>query len=341
MYSTINRRLLYGATMLVACTMFFFASCTERYFEGSGSGGNASMSEVLVPLQWNEPSKDTLDLPSAGMKYVFSPVQESASTVTHSSTGLTYAGFYSHFQGALPVGNYSLLVYTPGVAGLTLVDDILFDKAAVCAVPVASQEEGATVSAEYLIAPCGRFWASSLEQVLVPNAPVTTATVHPLPLTSQVRLHIQDHTAVGIESISGVFRGLVLSRLLRNGQPASRATRGTDTRGCCAFETTPLNDSFTSVFRTLGVYDPLSTEHPYTNFLTLTVRLSNGERITTDIDVSTQIHDALSVAGAGVDAALDTAVELDIILDTVSGNEIESTVTVKAWENGGEIWQDI
>lgn len=336
MRSTINRRLLYGATVLAAGAMFFFTSCTERYVEGSGNGGNASMSTVRVPLQWPDPSNDTLGLPSKGMKYVFLPASVSVSTVSHSS-----AGFYSHFQGALPVGNYSLLVYTSGVSGLTLVDDMQFDKAAVCAVPVASGEEGATVSSNSMIAACGRFWGASLGGVSVPAAGITTATVQPLSLTSQIRLQVQNHTTVGIDSISGVFRGLVQSRLLRNGQPVSSTARSAYAFGSSVVQTKASNATFSSVFRTLGVYDPLSTAHPYSNVLTLTAWLSNGKQITTDIDISTKIHDALSATDAGVNAALNTAVELGIVLDAISGNGIDTTVTVKAWEDGGEIWQDI
>lgn len=339
MYSKISKKIFYGAAAMTAGVMLILTSCTERYFESSGNG-NVLTSMVDVPIEWSNASADTAGLVAANMKYLFIPSQTETSA-TSTASGLSYVGFYSHFRGTLPVGSYSLLVYTSGIAGLTPVNDIQFEKAAVHAAPVHPAETGSTPDSEYFIAPCGRFWAASLEKTDVPATPVTTAAIHPRAFTSQIRLHIVNNAGLSIDSISGIFRGLVTSRLLCSGQPDTPTVRGAYGFGCTPSGTTMPNTEFTSVFRTLGVYDPLSAEQPYSNVLTLTAWLNYGKHIVTHVDVSEKIHDALALVNAGTGSGLDTAIELTIILNTVTGNEITATVSVKAWENGGEIWQDI
>lgn len=337
MHSKINIRLTNRAVMVAAATLFFFASCTERYV---GVGENVQTSSlVYVPVQWSDPSADTLGLMPAGMKYIFLPGQTSGAETPPSVFGVISTGFYRYFRSVLPVGNYSLLAYTSGVAGLTPVDDMQFDKAAVHATPI--YQDGGEAENENLVAPCGRFWVASFDNLKVSGAiPAITAAVTPRALTSQIRLHILNNTGLSIDSISGMFRGLVLSRLLHNGLPDASLTRGTYAFGSTPSEGAAPHTAFTSVFRTLGVYDPLSVTQPYNNMLTLTAWQDHKKQMVIHINISANLHDALALASADASAGLDTAIELRVLLEGLS-DKVEATVTVKAWENGGEIWQDI
>lgn len=326
----------YRLGIMCMLVLLLSASCTEKYLN-SFNENVVSNALLTVPLRWPDAATDTVTLAPLGMKYVLLP--EAASTTSFGIS--TFYGSYARFKGIIPMGNYNFLGYTAGQKGLMVTNELNYDNASVYAVTVSSPvSESAGVTADdVLLASCTPFFSCAATGLKVPGNEVVVADSASCKLlTSKVHVTIKNNTTYELDSITGVFRGLVLGRRLSDGSVVNPASHGAVKFCALSDETRAGSTTYSSDIRLLGIADPLDATYPYMNILNLTAWMKTGEYAFIKEDISARLSEAL----AGLDIDLNSLIGLEISIDAISPTgDMQVGVTVKAWEDGGDIWDDI
>lgn len=228
-----------------------------------------------------------------------------------------------NFSGKLPLGGYRVIAANTSASGVVFKDMDSHTGASVHLSPVVDSRAGLTI-----VSQPGKVYTVMVDNVSIAEADNGTHKPVAVSLTKTIEITFTLLNGLGtdVTGIKGVLQGVYPSVSLFTNTPVSSV------EGCAnvavGFESTGADTQRKATITLFGICDPKGGV-AYTNILSLTLTMTNGETEELGVDLTTILSDAISGNQNLIPDHLQIPVQL-------SRTSIGLGATVGNWVVGGE-----
>lgn len=302
-------------TVFLVLWLFVATSCNKRELD-TRPLPPAEQGVIDFPVDWEG------RVAPSGLRFYFYPSSGEAPLVRDCPA--------QGFHDTLPAGTYRALVVNTDFRGVKLSDMEHYETARVELLPPATRSDAGLS----LVGQPVNVWALSLNALSVESeseAAFPQARFRSCVHTVRLSFDIQDPEE--LSSLEGHLQGVYPSVLLAGGEPSEEA------RAAAASTFIPFSVALNKEGGecTVGVLGILSPDggSAYHNVLRLSATGTEGEVVTTEVDLTEELSRVLGSGSGELPQELSIRVSVDIRFGPKP--EMIAVATVQGWNNGGEI----